>query len=60
MSFAMLRNSSDLIERFLKGVICLSIILAGAAGAITIAYIVVMTCYRGCGVLWRSFFDQPW
>ena len=56
----MLRNSSDLIERFLKGVICLSIILAGAAGAITIAYIVVMTCYRGCGVLWRSFFDQPW
>lgn len=45
---------------FLKAVICGALLIAAAAGAITVTLFLIMTCWRAVGLLWREVFRVPW
>lgn len=55
----MLKSVSDTIADALMGIICASLLVAGAAAAVTFAYFVVMSCYRLIGSLYTHLFF-PW
>jgi hypothetical protein len=55
----MLKKLFESITDGLMAVICGSLLVAGAAGAVTLAYCVVMTCWRLIGSLRQHLFF-PW
>lgn len=55
----MLKNLLGTIADVLMGIIYGSLLVAGAAGAVTFAYFVIMSCWRLIGSLRQHLFF-PW
>lgn len=55
----MQKNLFETITDTLMSIICGSLLVAGAAGAVTFAYFVIMSCWRLIGSLSRHLFF-PW
>lgn len=56
----MLKNIFESVSSFFKTIICSVLLLAATAGAITFTYIIIMTCVRTAGTLWRNIFCDKW
>ena len=56
----MFKSLFESITAFFKAIICCALLIAATAGAVTLAYIVTMTCIRTGESLWHHFFSQPW
>jgi len=55
----MLRNLFESTVSAFRAIITMSLLLAATAGAITLAYVIVMACIRVSGSLWRHLFSEP-
>ena len=56
----MIKNLFESAGYFLKTIICGALLLAATAGAITVTYFIIMTCYRLIGSTWSHLFSKPW
>ena len=56
----MLRNLLESVTSMLKAIIVGSLLLAATAGTVTIAYFIIMSCYRLIGSTWSHLFSRPW
>jgi len=56
----MFKSLFESVTAFFKAIICCALLIAAAAGAVTLAYVVIMTCIRTGESLWHHFFSQPW
>jgi len=55
----MLKQLYDFIGGFFKAVISVTAYVAATAWVMTLVFILIMTCYRVCGSLWRHIFSEP-
>ncbi len=51
---------SNGIHKLLRALIVGSLMFSAAVAAIFYSYVILFTCIRLAGLLWRQFFSAPW